>query len=189
MVESADEPAGTRPTPPALAEMVRADGRRGPGRRRGRGPEPRPARPAGRTGDCHLDGAGCRIDGVGFGQPVRAGDLAAPPGGGLGHPGGPPVARRHRRLGTVGRGAGFLVRIQPAAGQLTRTTVPDLLSGGPVYLLAGSDRVVIRPLDNVAGYLVVDGKPARQLSPLLNQGPILAGPSAQPAVDAAQRRP
>ena len=76
-----------------------------------------------------------------------------------------------------GRGDGVLVRIQPAAGQITRTTIPGLLSGGPVFMLAGSDRVVIRPLDNVPGYLVADGKPARQLAPLLNQGPILPGPA------------
>jgi len=100
----------------------------------------------------------------------------------------------HPLLGTtagwelLGRGAGVLVRIQPATGQITRTTIPDLLSGAPVYLLASPDRVVIRPLDNVPGYLVVDGKPARQLSPLLNQGPVLPGPAPnqlwiQPADD------
>jgi hypothetical protein len=89
----------------------------------------------------------------------------------------------HPLLGTtagwelLGRGVRVLVRIQLATGQITRTTIPDLLSGAPVYLLAGSDRVVIRPLDNVPGYLVVDGKPARQLSPLLNQGPVLPGPA------------
>jgi hypothetical protein len=76
-----------------------------------------------------------------------------------------------------GRGDGVLVRIQPAAGQITRTVIPGLLSGGPVFMVAGSDRVVIRPLDNVPGYLVADGKPAHELPPLLNQGPILPGPA------------
>jgi hypothetical protein len=89
----------------------------------------------------------------------------------------------HPLLGTTagwelfGRGDGVLVRIQPAAGQITRTTIPGLQSGSPVFMVAGSDRVVIRPLDNVPGYLVVDGKPARQLPPLLNQGPVLPGPA------------
>jgi hypothetical protein len=77
----------------------------------------------------------------------------------------------------IGRGDGVLVRIQPAAGRITRTTIPGLLSSGPVYLVAGSDRVVIRPLDNVPGYLVADGKPAHQLPPLLDQGPVLPGPA------------
>jgi hypothetical protein len=76
-----------------------------------------------------------------------------------------------------GRGDGVLVRIQPAAGRITTTTIPGLLSSGPVFMLAGSDRVVIRPLDNVSGYLVPDGKPARELAPLLNTGPILPGPA------------
>jgi hypothetical protein len=76
-----------------------------------------------------------------------------------------------------GRGDGVLVRIQPAAGRITRTTIPGLLSSGPVFVIAGSDRVLIRPLDNVTGYLVADGKPARQLPPLLNTGPLLPGPA------------
>jgi hypothetical protein len=77
-----------------------------------------------------------------------------------------------------GRGPGWLVRIQPAAGRITRTAVPDLQSGGPVYLVAGSDRVVVRPLDNVAGYVVPDGRPAKPMSPGLNlDGPVFPGPS------------
>ena len=91
----------------------------------------------------------------------------------------------HPLLGTTagwelfGRGEGVLVRIQPAAGRITRTTIPGLQSSGPVNLLAGSDRVIIRPLDNVPGYLVPDGKPARQLSPqLIQNGPVFPGPAA-----------
>ncbi|HEV2886300.1 MAG TPA: hypothetical protein VGX49_05265 [Jatrophihabitans sp.] len=76
-----------------------------------------------------------------------------------------------------GRGNGVLVRIQPAAGRITRTEIPALRSGGPVSLLAGTDRVILRPWDNVPAYLVRDGQPARQLSPLLNQeGPVFPGP-------------
>ena len=77
----------------------------------------------------------------------------------------------------VGLGPGALVRIEPAAGRITRTALPDLRSGGPVYLLTGRDRVVVRPLDNVPAYLVPDGRPARQLSPLPDQnGPAYPGP-------------
>jgi WD40-like Beta Propeller Repeat len=77
-----------------------------------------------------------------------------------------------------GRSSGVLVRIQPAAGRITRTTIPALQSSGPVTVVAGSDRVIIRPLDNVPGYLVPDGKPARQLSPqLIENGPVFPGPT------------
>jgi WD40-like Beta Propeller Repeat len=77
-----------------------------------------------------------------------------------------------------GRDDGVLVRIQPAAGRITRTTIPDLQTGGPMYLVAGSDQVIIRPLDNEPGYLVPDGKPARQL-PLRNlNGPVFPGPAS-----------
>lgn len=77
-----------------------------------------------------------------------------------------------------GRGPGVLVRIEPAAGRITRTAIPDLRSGGPVYLVAGSDRVIVRPLDNVPGYVVPDGRPAEQLSPVLNlDGPVFPGPA------------
>ena len=75
------------------------------------------------------------------------------------------------------RGPGVLVRIEPAAGRVTRTAIPDLRSGGPVSLLPGPDGVFIRPLDNVPAYLVPDGQPARELSPLLTQsGPAFPGP-------------
>jgi len=77
-----------------------------------------------------------------------------------------------------GRGDGVLVRIQPAAGRITRTAIPALQSGGPVYLVAGTDRVVIRPLDNVPGYVVPDGKPAQQLPAVFDQeGPAFPGPA------------
>jgi WD40 repeat protein len=78
-----------------------------------------------------------------------------------------------------GRGDQVLVRIQPAAGRITRTTLPSLLSSGPVFLVAGADRVLIRPLDRVPGYVVPDGKPARQLPAVLGEeGPIFPGPTA-----------
>jgi WD40 repeat protein len=75
-----------------------------------------------------------------------------------------------------GRGPGVLVRIQLAAGRITRTAIPDLRSSGPVYLVAGPDQVMVRPLDNVPGYLVPDGRPARDLDVLVNEGPVFPGP-------------
>jgi hypothetical protein len=61
------------------------------------------------------------------------------------------------------RGVNVLARIQPAAGRLTLTPIPDLSSGGPVSLLTGPGQVLIQPWDNVPGFLVPDGRPARQL--------------------------
>ena len=77
----------------------------------------------------------------------------------------------------VARGDKVLVRIEPATGRITRTAIPTLLSGGPVYLLASEDQVLIRPLDKVPGYLVPDGRPARELPALLeHDGPVYPGP-------------
>ncbi len=77
----------------------------------------------------------------------------------------------------LARGVDVLVRIQPAAGRVTLTPIPDLRSGGPVSLLAGPGRVLIQPWDNVPGYLVPDGRPAIEL-PLTPGagGRVLPGP-------------
>lgn len=75
------------------------------------------------------------------------------------------------------RGTGVLARIQLAAGRLTLTRIPDLRSGGPAYLLAGPDRVVIRPLDSVPGFVVPDGRlPVEQPVTLNEDGPVFPGP-------------
>jgi hypothetical protein len=76
-----------------------------------------------------------------------------------------------------GLGSGGVVRIQLAAGRITRTTVPALLSTGPVTFLAGPHQVIIRPLDFVPGYLVPDGQPAQALRAALSRGgTVLPGP-------------
>jgi hypothetical protein len=77
------------------------------------------------------------------------------------------------------RGSGVLARIQPAAGRVTLTTGADLRSSAPVSLLIGPDRVVIRSLDNVPGYLVPDDRPAVEVPLLGDQGgPVFPGPAA-----------
>jgi hypothetical protein len=79
-----------------------------------------------------------------------------------------------------GRGPNVVVRIDLAAGRVTVTTVPDLASTGPVWFVAGPDEAIVRPLDNVPGYLVPDTQPAQLLGPPFNQGgPLLAGPDAE----------
>jgi hypothetical protein len=89
----------------------------------------------------------------------------------------------HRLLGVTagwelfGYGPAGLVRVQLARGRITRTVVPALGSTGPVSFVVGPNQVVIRPLDNVAGYLVPDGHPARSLSGAFSHGgTVIPGP-------------
>jgi hypothetical protein len=94
------------------------------------------------------------------------------------------IALGHPLLGVTsgwelyGRGPGALVRIEPARGLITRTTVPGLLSSGLVSFVIGADAVIIRPIDRVPGYLVVDGRSSRPivLAPG-SGGPVFPGPS------------
>jgi hypothetical protein len=77
----------------------------------------------------------------------------------------------------VGRAPGIVVRVALAQGRVTTTSVPDLGSSGPVSLLATGDRVIVRPLDEVVGYVVADGQPAAPLTGLLaTGGALLPGP-------------
>ena len=76
-----------------------------------------------------------------------------------------------------GLSADGLVRLQLAKGLITRTPLPRPTSSGPVSLVLGPDRAVIRPLDYVAGYQVLDGHPATELPAALGvAGPALPGP-------------
>lgn len=78
-----------------------------------------------------------------------------------------------------GRGDGVVVRIQLAQGRITRTTIPVLRSGGPVSFLVGPNLAIVRPLDFVPGYVIPDGKPARQILASLSlgqSGPVFPGP-------------
>jgi hypothetical protein len=74
-----------------------------------------------------------------------------------------------------GRGAGVVVRVQLHRGRITQTAVPTLQSSGPVEFVPAAGRVIIRPIDNVPGYVVPDGRPA-SLTPPGGGGPILPGP-------------
>ncbi|MBV9822068.1 MAG: hypothetical protein JO144_07450 [Actinobacteria bacterium] len=104
---------------------------------------------------------------------------AVPPGPVTVTPLGRPLLGATTGWELIGRGVGVLVRIQPAAGRIVRTTLPDLRSSGAVSLLSGSDRVIIRPMDDVPGYLVRDGQAAREMPLALNlDGPVFPGPVA-----------
>lgn len=81
------------------------------------------------------------------------------------------------RTGKALAGRGRVVRLQLAAGRITRTRFPDVRSGGPVSFVAGPQQAIVRPLDYVPGYVVPDGKPARRLTgPLDHGGPAIRGP-------------
>lgn len=69
-----------------------------------------------------------------------------------------------------GRADGEVVRIELAAGRVSRTAVPPLQSTGPVSFVVGRERAIIRPLDRVPGYVVPDEGPARRLSGTLGRG-------------------
>jgi hypothetical protein len=72
-----------------------------------------------------------------------------------------------------GWGPSGVMRLELAAGRLTVTPLPTLQSTGPVAIAAVSDRVIVRPLDDVPGYAVPDGEPARTLSGALRGGGVL----------------
>jgi len=72
------------------------------------------------------------------------------------------------------RRADEVVRIQLALGRVTRTPVPTLASGSAVTFVAVSGGVVVRPWDNVPGYFVRDGEPARPVDAA--SGQVFPGP-------------
>lgn len=75
-----------------------------------------------------------------------------------------------------GRGDRAVIRVQLAAGRITRTTVPALQSTGPVSFVIGASQALIRPIDFVPGYVVPDGRPAVRPPPGLAVGPAFPGP-------------
>jgi hypothetical protein len=72
-----------------------------------------------------------------------------------------------------GLGQTALVSVQFARGQITRTALPPPEGDGLVSLILDPAAVLIRPLDDVPGYLVPDGQPARQLTGFLARGGLL----------------
>jgi hypothetical protein len=71
-----------------------------------------------------------------------------------------------------------LVTVQFAGGRIVRTTVPRLAADGIVSLVAARGEALIRPLDNVRGYVVADGQPAQPLTGVLaHGGTLLPGPT------------
>lgn len=91
----------------------------------------------------------------------------------------------HRLLGVsagwelFARGPDDLLRIELAQGKIIQTYVPELESASPdVSFVIGAHEAVIRPFDNVPGYLVPDNGQARQLTGLLaGGGELVPGPA------------
>ena len=90
----------------------------------------------------------------------------------------------HRILGIsaswdlFGLSPNALVSIQFARGQITRTVLPATLGYGALSLVVRAHDAIIRPLDNVRGYLVRDGRPSRSLTGILSRGgQLLPGPN------------
>lgn len=108
---------------------------------------------------------------------------------GPGHAPAPPAVSvtevGHRLLGVTagwqlfGLDQSGVASIQFARGQITRTALPPPEGSGPVSFIVGPNQAIVRPLDDVPGYLVPDGEPARPLTGALAQGlQLLPGPAA-----------
>lgn len=70
-----------------------------------------------------------------------------------------------------------VIRIELARGRITSTALPALQSSGPVSFIVGPDDALIRPLDNVPGYVVPDNRPVRVMTGVLARGgPVVPGP-------------
>jgi hypothetical protein len=99
------------------------------------------------------------------------------------------TATGHRLLGVTGgwqlfaRGPDDLLQIQLALGRITRTYVPPLDSGNPdVAFVPGTRQTIIRSADLVPGYVVPEGRQARELTgPLAGGGPLVPGPAGTQA--------
>jgi hypothetical protein len=79
-----------------------------------------------------------------------------------------------------GWGPGAVVRIQLALGRITTTAVPVSGKDTLVVFVVGSDRAIVRSMDDITGYVVRDGKQATEVPPPLRQGAwMLPGPDQQ----------
>ncbi len=87
-----------------------------------------------------------------------------------------------------GLAADSVVVIQFAERLVTRTTLPPPEGSGPVSFIVGPSSVIVRPLDDVPGYLVPAGQPAQPLTGILARGALLLpGPRLGQEWDTASR--
>lgn len=72
-----------------------------------------------------------------------------------------------------------VVQYQPATGRLTTTPISPLMSSGPMSFAATATVAIIRPVDNVDGYLAPASGPAAVLTGLLARSAVvIPGPDA-----------
>jgi hypothetical protein len=89
---------------------------------------------------------------------------------------GRPVLNVPSTWSLVALGSDAVYRIQLATGRIARTSAA-ITSSGAVSVVVGPRDVIVRPWDCVDGYLIHDGRPARDLPGMLaNCGPALPGP-------------
>lgn len=74
------------------------------------------------------------------------------------------------------RTGGAVVRIEAESGRVTRTTVPQLPTDGPVWFVVRRGEAIVHPLEPVRGYVVRDDQPARRVSKLPAGGALYPGP-------------
>jgi hypothetical protein len=85
----------------------------------------------------------------------------------------------HRLLGIkagwelFGLDSDSVVAIEFARGRIIRTALPPPLGSGPVSFIVGPRSAIVRPLDDVPGYLVPDGQPAQRLTGILARNSLL----------------
>jgi hypothetical protein len=78
----------------------------------------------------------------------------------------------------IGLDGNGVVAVEFARGRIVRTSFPRLAGDGLVSLVPAIGEVLVRPLDNVPGYVVPDGEPARPLTGVLAHGGyLLPGPT------------
>ncbi|HUC25636.1 MAG TPA: hypothetical protein VMA73_23265 [Streptosporangiaceae bacterium] len=85
----------------------------------------------------------------------------------------------HRLLGIrqgwelFGLDSRSVVAIQLARGRVVQTALPPPIGDGPVSFIVGPRSAIVRPEDNVPGYLVPETQPARPLTGILAHGGLL----------------
>ena len=72
-----------------------------------------------------------------------------------------------------GLDADRVVAIQLARGRVIQTALPPPEGSGPVSFIVGPSSAIVRPLDNVPGYLIPDSQPAQRLTGILARGGLL----------------
>ena len=91
---------------------------------------------------------------------------------------GHPILGVHAAWQLYGFDRRAVVAVQFARGRIVRTTIPVLEGDGVVSMVAASGEALVRPLDDVPGYIVPDGEPARPLTGVLaHGGTLLPGPT------------